>query len=319
MSLAQGLYEGRDVGDHGSVGLITYMRTDSTRVADEAIDGVREFIAATYGAEALPEKANVYRSKKGAQDAHEAIRPTSFDLPPDAVRDYLKADEWKLYKLIWDRFVASQMPPAVFDVTQVDVEGKRPLRAARHRPGAQVGGLPRRLPRGAGRGQRRRAGCRGPGDPAGGPGRRGAEAVQVTSEQKFTQPPAAFSEATLVKALEENGIGRPSTYATILSTLTDRDYVEKLEGRFRPSVLGKLVNGMLQKGFHDIINEGYTAALEEQLDRIEDGELDVEGRRSPTSMRSSAATWRPPASRCRTSSATACRPARSARRTAAPC
>ena len=131
MALAQGLYEGREIGDRGAVGLITYMRTDSTRVSDEALTAGRELIAATYGAEALPPAPNRYASKKGAQDAHEAIRPTTFELPPDAVRDFLKADEWKLYKLIWDRFIASQMLPALFDVTQADVEsGRYTLRAA---------------------------------------------------------------------------------------------------------------------------------------------------------------------------------------------
>jgi DNA topoisomerase-1 len=271
MGVAQGLYEGKEIGGRGQIGLITYMRTDSTRVADEAITGGREYIGATYGADALPEKPNVYSSKEGAQDAHEAIRPTSFDLPPDAVRDFLKDEEFKLYKLIWDRFVASQMLPAIFDVTQVDIEnGRYVLRAAGKvlkRPGflavyretpdedapvaedSQEGMLPAL--------------------------REGEvlERVKVIADQKFTQPPAQFSEATLVKALEENGIGRPSTYATILSVLTDRDYVERLEGRFRPTQLGTLVNGMLQTGFHDILNEGYTAALEVQLDHIEDGSI----------------------------------------------
>src|SRR4051794_9877928 len=272
MGLAQGLYEGREIGGRGSVGLITYMRTDSTRVAEEALVAGRELIGATYGADALPEKPNVYSTKEGAQDAHEAIRPTSFDLPPDAVRDFLKDEEHKLYKLIWDRFIASQMLPAVFDVTQVDIEnGPYVLRASgkvlkragflsvyRETPDedapaaddSQEGMLP----------------ALREGEPL--------ELVKVLSEQKFTQPPAQYSEATLVKALEENGIGRPSTYASILSVLTDRDYVERLEGRFRPTQLGRLVNDMLQKGFHDILNEGYTAALEEQLDEIEDGKLE---------------------------------------------
>jgi DNA topoisomerase I len=271
MALAQGLYEGKDVGDRGSVGLITYMRTDSTRVADEALVAGRELIAATYGPDSLPEKPNVYPSKAGAQDAHEAIRPTSFDLPPDAVREFLKDDDWKLYKLIWDRFIASQMEPAVFDVTQVDVEnGPYVLRASGkvlRKPGFLA--VYRETP-----------------DEDAAPSADDAEGllpaltegeklelIKLLSEQKFTQAPAQFSEATLVKALEENGIGRPSTYATILSVLTDRDYVERLEGRFRPTTLGRLVNGMLQKGFHDILNEGYTASLEEQLDRIEDGQL----------------------------------------------
>ncbi|MFL6192830.1 MAG: type I DNA topoisomerase [Thermoanaerobaculia bacterium] len=271
MALAQGLYEGKDVGDRGAVGLITYMRTDSTRVADEAITGGRDFIAATYGAEALPEKPNVYSSKAGAQDAHEAIRPTSFDLPPDAVREFLKDDEWKLYKLIWDRFVASQMQPAVFDVTQVDVEnGPYVLRASGKilkRPGFLA--VYRETPEEDAAADESQDGLL--------PALREGEAlelVKLNSEQKFTQPPAQYSEATLVKALEENGIGRPSTYASILSVLTDRDYVERLEGRFRPTQLGRLVNGMLQTGFHDILNERYTAALEEQLDEIEEGKLE---------------------------------------------
>ncbi len=272
MALAQGLYEGREVGDRGSTGLITYMRTDSTRVAEEALTGGREHIAAAYGPDSLPEKPNVYQSKAGAQDAHEAIRPTSFDLPPDAVRDFLKEDEWKLYKLIWDRFIASQMLPAVFDVTQVDVEnGPYVLRASGKvlkRPGFLA--VYRETP------------DEDAGEEANGEGAmlpplaegETLDLVKLLSEQKFTQPPPQYSEATLVKVLEENGIGRPSTYATILPVLTDRDYVDRVAGRFRPTPLGRLVNDMLQKGFNDILNEGYTAALEEQLDEIEGGRLE---------------------------------------------
>jgi DNA topoisomerase-1 len=310
MALAQGLYEGREIGDRGLVGLITYMRTDSTRVSEEALAAARDLIAATYGQEALPGDANRYASKKGAQDAHEAIRPTTFELPPDAVRDLLKADEWKLYKLIWDRFVASQMLPALFDVTQVDVaSGRYVLRAAGRvlkRPGflAVYRETPDEDAAGAAHGADGAAadGANGsngaPGANAGAEAAGAADAMpasaalpasavlpplaegetlalqRVDSEQKFTQPPAQFSEATLVKALEENGIGRPSTYASILATLSVRDYVDKVEGRFRPTALGRLVNDMLQQGFHDILNEGYTAALEEQLDEIEDGHLD---------------------------------------------
>jgi len=282
MGLAQGLYEGREIGDRGAIGLITYMRTDSTRVSEEALEGVREMIGATYGPSALPEKANRYKTKKDAQDAHEAIRPTSFDLPPDAVKDFLKPDELKLYKLIWDRFVASQMLPAVFDVTQADIaagdKGQYTLRAQG-----------RVLKRAGFLAVYREA----PEESEGGKGPDGEEAqetaegmlpplsegqvlklVRLASEQKFTQPPPQFSEATLVKALEENGIGRPSTYAAILTTITDRSYVEKIESRFRPTPLGTIVNTMLQGSFNDVINEGYTASLEEQLDRIEDGEID---------------------------------------------
>ena len=272
MALAQGLYEGREVGDQGSTGLITYMRTDSTRVAEEALQGGREYIAATYGSAALPEKPNVYQSKAGAQDAHEAIRPTSFDLPPDAVRDFLKEEEWKLYKLVWDRFIASQMEPAIFDVTQVDIEnGPYVLRASGKvlkRPGFLA--VYRETPD-------EDAGEETNGEGAMLPALSEGETldlVKLLSEQKFTQPPPQYSEATLVKALEENGIGRPSTYATILSVLTDRDYVDRVAGRFRPTALGRLVNDMLQKGFNDILNEGYTAALEEQLDEIEEGRLE---------------------------------------------
>jgi len=276
MALAQGLYEGRDVGDHGSIGLITYMRTDSTRIADEALDAVRQTIGSTYGADAVPEAPNRYASKKGAQDAHEAIRPTTFDLPPDAVRDYLKADEHKLYKLIWDRFIASQMKPAVFDVTQADIENGPYVLRVTGKVLKSRGFLAvyHEAPD-----EETPTGENGAADDAAEgmlpPLREGQalELQKVVSEQKFTQPPAQYSEATLVKALEENGIGRPSTYATILSTITDRNYVDKVETRFRPTPLGKVVNTMLQKGFNDIINEGYTASLEEQLDEIEDGRL----------------------------------------------
>jgi len=309
MALAQGLYEGREIGDRGAVGLITYMRTDSTRVSEEALDAARELIAATYGPAALPEAANRYASKKGAQDAHEAIRPTTFELPPETVKDFLKADEWKLYKLIWERFIASQMLPALFDVTQADIEnGRYILRASgrvlkrpgflaiyRETPDDETAGA---ASPGSGNGNGNSHGDDHGDDNAAAaaaaseattaalppgvtaavlpPLREGEtlELRRVDSEQKFTQPPAQYNEATLVKALEENGIGRPSTYASILGTLSQRDYADKVEGRFRPTALGRLVNGMLQQGFHDILNEGYTAALEEQLDEIEDGHLD---------------------------------------------
>ena len=271
MALAQGLYEGREIGDRGAVGLITYMRTDSTRVSQEALDEVRGVIAKTYGEGSLPEKPNFYRSKKGAQDAHEAIRPTTFDLPPERAAAFLKRDELKLYKLIWDRFIASQMLPAVFDVTQADVESGRYLLRASGKVMKSPGFLAvyRDEP--------------DPDDPAAAEKNGDAlpplaegqtlERLRIASEQKFTQPPALYSEATLVKALEENGIGRPSTYAQILATLSDRSYAEKVESRFRPTPLGLLVNRLLQSNFEDIINEGYTASLEEQLDLIEEGTL----------------------------------------------
>ncbi len=280
MGIAQGLYEGKEIGDRGQIGLITYMRTDSTRVAAEAVEAVRETIARTYGADKLPAKPNVYASKKGAQDAHEAIRPTFLDLPPEEAAPYLEADDLKLYRLIWERFVASQMLPAVFDVTQVDIaNGVYTLRAS-----GKVMKSPGFLAvyqEAKEEAAERRAAQRGDVDdeedsagllPALKEGET-LRLVKLDKEQKFTQPPAQFSEATLVKALEENGIGRPSTYAAILSTLTTRDYAEKVEGRFNPLALGKMVNSMLQQGFADILNEGYTALLEEELDRIEEGRM----------------------------------------------
>jgi DNA topoisomerase I len=273
MALAQGLYEGRTIGDRGQLGLITYMRTDSTRVASEAIAAVRETIATTYGADKLPEKPNYYASKKGAQDAHEAIRPTYFDLPPETVAPFLEPDELKLYRLIWDRFLASQMRPAIFDVTRVDVDrGRLRLRVSGKvlkSPGflAVYQEVVDKLEARDDEGDEGSAQLPplAEGDLL--------RLVAIEKEQKFTQPPAQFSEATLVKALEENGIGRPSTYAAILSTLSEREYAEKREGRFRPTPLGTVVNRLLQSGFQDIINEGYTARLEEELDEIEEGKI----------------------------------------------
>ncbi len=278
MSLAQRLYEGREIGSRGSIGLITYMRTDSTRVASEAIAGVRALIEKSYGAEKLPAKPNFYKSKKGAQDAHEAIRPTTFDITPEVAERYLKPEEAKLYRLIWDRFVASQMVPARFDVTQADIEVDRYTVRAQGRVMKDPGFLSvyeevRKAKANENGEQANRKDTLLPplaeGDVL--------KLEKVLSEQKFTKPPARFSEATLVRALEDNGIGRPSTYASILATLSDRDYVDKVARRFHPSALGKVVNRLLQAGFSDIINEGYTARLETELDKIEDGDLDWRG------------------------------------------
>ncbi len=278
MSLAQRLYEGREIGSRGSVGLITYMRTDSTRVADEAIAGVRGLIETTYGKDKLPARPNYYKSKKGAQDAHEAIRPTTFDITPEIADRYLKPEEAKLYRLVWDRFVASQMVPARFDVTQADIEVGRYVLRAQGRVMKDPGFLAvyeevRQSKKTDDDDEPKK------GDTLLPPLAEGdtLKLERVVSEQKFTKPPARFSEATLVRALEDNGIGRPSTYASILSTLSDRDYVERINRRFHPSALGKVVNRLLQAGFSDIINEGYTARLELALDRIEDGDLEWRG------------------------------------------
>lgn len=274
MGIAQGLYEGKEIGSQGAIGLITYMRTDSTRVADEAITAAREFVATAYGKDKLPAKPNVYRSKKGAQDAHEAIRPTTFDLPPNKVAKYLKPEDLKLYELIWNRFIASQMKPAVFDVTRVDIASGPYVLRANGRVMKDPGFLSVYQE------------VQGDGDAADAaeespdgmlPALTEGETLKlekITPEQKFTKPAARYSEATLIKALEENGIGRPSTYASILTTLSNREYAERVDRRFKPTPLGKVVNQLLQSGFADIINEGYTAQLEQKLDSIEEGELE---------------------------------------------
>jgi DNA topoisomerase-1 len=271
MMIAQKLYEGIEIGAEGSVGLITYMRTDSTRVSDAALGELRDFIGKQYGAPYLPEKAIHYRSKKDAQDAHEAIRPTDVARTPDSLSSYLNNDELKLYRLIWQRTVASQMTPAVFDQTTIDIGAGRFLFRAtgsvqkfdgflkiyqegRDEKTEEDEEAERTLP----------------------PVEKGENLTlnKVTPEQHFTDPPPRFTEATLVKALEEKGIGRPSTYAAIMTTILAREYVEKLEGRFHPTDLGKTVNDLLiQGGFADLFNETYTARMEEELDSVEEGKL----------------------------------------------
>src|SRR5205823_4218564 len=226
MMIAQHLYEGVEIGSEGSVGLITYMRTDSTRVSDTALNEARQFIGTQYGANYLPEKAVHYRSKKAAQDAHEAIRPTEVARTPDSLAKYLKPEELKLYRLIWQRFVASQMMPALFDQTTIDIQaGRFVFRATgsvqkfdgflkvyqegRDETAAEDDEAERTLPLVA-------AGEK-------------LTLNKIDPEQHFTEPPPRFTEATLVKVLEEKGIGRPSTYAAIMTTIQDREYVEKKE------------------------------------------------------------------------------------------
>jgi DNA topoisomerase I len=271
MMLAQKLYEGVELGDEGSVGLITYMRTDSTRVSDAALGEVRDFINRQYGADYLPEKAVHYRSKKDAQDAHEAIRPTEVSRTPDSLAKYLKPEELKLYRLIWQRFVASQMTPALFDQTTIDIQAGRFIFRAtgsvqkfdgflkiyqegRDEKPEDDDEAERRLPL-VEKGETLKLNT-------------------ITPEQHFTEPPPRYTEATLVKALEEKGIGRPSTYAAIMSTIQEREYVEKIQGRFHPTALGKTVNDLLiDGGFDDLFNETYTARMEEELDEIEEGKI----------------------------------------------
>jgi DNA topoisomerase I len=304
MQVAQRLYEGVELGQDGSLGLITYMRTDSTRVSDDALVSVRDRITSNWGAEYVPERPNFYRSKKGAQDAHEAIRPTYLDRDPESVKRWLSKDEYALYKLIWNRFLASQMKPALYDETVVDIEAGPYLLRARgatlkfrgflavyeespderveKRPSADTA----ETAMGSAPSAARLEGAEAPegADAAGAVGAEGAVQLpplaegdvlrlqKLDTDQHFTQPPPRFSEASLVKELEENGIGRPSTYASIIATIEAREYMEKQEGKLLPTELGFLVTDLLTEHFQDIMNVEYTAAMEAELDQIEDGQ-----------------------------------------------
>src|SRR4051812_35292423 len=270
MMIAQHLYEGVEIGSEGAVGLITYMRTDSTRVSETALGELRGFINQQYGANYLPEKVVHYRSKKDAQDAHEAIRPSDVARTPDSLAKYLKPEELKLYRLIWQRFVASQMMPALFDQTTIDIKAGRFVFRATGSVQKFDGFLKIYQ---EGRDEK----------PEDDEDERTLPLVKkgetltlnkIDPEQHFTEPPPRFTEATLVKVLEEKGIGRPSTYAAIMTTIQDREYVEKKEGRFHPTALGKTVNDVLiEGGFDDLFNETYTARMEQELDEIEEGKL----------------------------------------------
>jgi len=272
MMLAQRLYEGVELGEEGAVALITYMRTDSVRVSNDALSQVRDHIGTAYGSSYLPEKPNFFKSKKEAQEAHEAIRPTDVSRTPESVRPYLEDDMFKLYQMIWQRFVASQMVPAVFDQTTIDISAADyTFRATgsvikfdgyltvyqivkEEEEKEDVGDTDSRtLPR-VSEGERLRL-------------------ETIRPEQHFTEPPPRYTEATLVKELEEKGIGRPSTYAAIISTIVEREYVNKDQGRFTPTLLGEKVSDLLVKSFEDIFDVGFTARMEEELDEIEEGKL----------------------------------------------
>jgi DNA topoisomerase-1 len=273
MSTAQRLYEGVELGKEGSVGLITYMRSDSVRVSDAALAEVREFIGGEYGEKYLPAKPTFYKGKKAAQDAHEAIRPTDPRRTPDSVANFLAADELKLYRLIWQRFVASQMTPAVFDQTTIDIKAGRFMFRSTGSVQKFDGFLKVYQ---EGRDEKPAEGDDDVDEERSLPAVKEGEVLKlnaITPEQHFTEPPARYTEATLVKALEELGIGRPSTYAAIMTTIQDREYVEKLENKFHPTALGTTVNDLLIEGFDDIFNSQYTAQMEDQLDAIEDGKL----------------------------------------------
>jgi DNA topoisomerase I len=287
MMVAQQLYEGIELpGEEAAVGLITYMRTDSVRVADQALDEVRDYVKTQFGEPYVPEQPNRYKVKSNAQDAHEAIRPTSMKYDPESVRAHLTPDQFYLYRLIWERFVASQMTPAVFDDTTVDItandfifraKGSVPkfagwlaaygkeIQDAEESERTEQPSQPQ-----AGAAESDEAPSTGV-LPALSEGQT-LDAREIKPEQKFTQPPPRFNEGSLVKALEEDGIGRPSTYASIISVLQAREYVNKIEGKFRPTILGRrLVDKLLHPVFDDILDVEYTARMEEQLDEIEKG------------------------------------------------
>ncbi len=275
MGVAQRLYEGIELGEEGTVGLITYMRTDSTRVSPDAITDVRKYLTKELGKNYLPETPNAFKSKKDAQDAHEAIRPTDVTQTPEKVKRYLSDEQFRLYQLIWRRFVASQMVPAVFDQTIVDVEAQADRRydfrvtgsilkfdgflkvyeEAKDAKDDDDEALKNKLP------------DLNPGQ--------ALTLAELKHEQKFTEPPPRYNEASLVKTLEERGIGRPSTYATILSTIQEREYVQKVgqgrSGKFVPTEIGLVVTDLLVANFPYIFDPEYTAKLEEELDDIEDG------------------------------------------------
>ena len=272
MFLAQRLYEGVEVGDQGLAGLITYMRTDSTRVSKESLEAVRGHILKQYGLEYLPSRPLSYPNKKGAQDAHEAIRPTSLDLNPDRIAPYLEKDLLALYRLIWNRFVASQMKPAKIDQTSVDIAAGEALFRATGSilkfPGfTKVYVAGKDLTEGE-------ASEEDQADQL--PDLRMEQLLTLWSlnpKQHFTQPPARYTEATLVKELEEKGIGRPSTYVAIISTIQDKEYANKEKQFFRPTELGFLVTDLLVKNFPDILDVQFTSQMENNLDQIEEGKM----------------------------------------------
>jgi DNA topoisomerase-1 len=276
MMLAQRLYEGIEVGKEGAVGLITYMRTDSTRVSQDALSDARLYIAERYGKEFLPDAPNIYKSKKDAQDAHEAIRPTSMAFAPEVVAQYLAEDEMKLYRLVWNRFIASQMMPSLYDQTTIDVaaNGKNGLEYLFRATGSvlKFEGFLKVYQEGKDQADeedeelKHRLPAVLEGEPL--------PLRALKHEQHFTEPPPRYNEATLVKKLESDGVGRPSTYASILSTIQEREYVKKDGGRFQPTELGKVVTDLLLESFDDIFEVKYTARMEEELDEIEEGKLD---------------------------------------------
>ena len=275
MAIAQQLYEGLPIGEEGEAGLITYMRTDSTKVAESALAEARKYIATKYGTEFVPPHPRVFTKKaKGAQEAHEAIRPTRIDREPDSIKAHLTADQAKLYRLVWERMMASQMAAAQFDTTSVDIEAAAPSTSKIYILKA-AGSVPHFLgflvlysegkddANGNGEDAKSRLPSLTEGEKL--------KLLNVLPDQHFTEPPPRYNEATLVKALEEKGIGRPSTYAPIIGTLRQRGYVNTKEGRFHPLELGETVNTVLVAHFPSIVDASFTAHMEEELDAIAQG------------------------------------------------
>ncbi|OUN21663.1 DNA topoisomerase I [Flavonifractor sp. An82] len=268
MSIAQQLYEGVDIEGEGTVGLITYMRTDSLRLSDEATAAARDFILSRYGEQYYPGKPRVYKTKSGAQDAHEAIRPSNVNLTPEDIKKSLTAEQYKLYKLIWSRFLACQMASAVYDSVSIEVESAGYTFRATH-SSLKFSGYTAVYVEGKDEDDET---FQSPlpdlkeGEPL--------ELKGLTPDQHFTQPPSRYTEATLIKALEEKGIGRPSTYAPTISTILDREYVVKEGKNLRPTPLGEVVTGLMKDKFTDIVDTAFTANMEEQLDEVETGKVD---------------------------------------------
>ncbi|HEX3033883.1 MAG TPA: type I DNA topoisomerase [Thermodesulfobacteriota bacterium] len=272
MSIAQKLYEGVELGDEGPVGLITYMRTDSVRVAEHAIREAREYITENYDSNYLPESPIIFKVKKSAQDAHEAIRPTSVVKTPDTVKPFLSEDEFELYKLVWQRFVSSQMNPAVYDQTTVEIKAGRGIFRATGSvikfPGFTVIYM---------EGKEEEEEAKDKEEEKRLPELSEGEDLKLLSlegKQHFTQPPPRFTESSLVRELEQKGIGRPSTYATILSVIQEREYVTKEKNRLKPTLLGSAVTDLLVESFPNVMDVQFTAGMEDKLDEVEEGNID---------------------------------------------
>ena len=273
MQIAQQLYEGVEIAGEGSQGLVTYIRTDSTRIADEALEAVRAMISENYSEEYLPEKPNIYKTRSSAQDAHEAIRPTDILRRPDAIKASLSRDQFKLYKLIYERFVSSQMTPAVYDTLSVDIDASTGARFHFNAQKLRFAGFTAVYEEGQDDAAEEASVNNLPELEEG----MAAEAGEIQPDQHFTQPPPRYTEASLVRTLEEKGIGRPSTYAPTISTIISRGYVARENKRLIPTELGKIVNDMMCKNFPNIVDIAFTAGMEEELDEVEAGKVEWHG------------------------------------------